>query len=174
MEPHHFAIIFATSNAVVATVPQRFRFGTNRRHEATGDEFAIRLGPTHSEVVDAKILLRRKRIRLHAVTEMFINMRAQDGFTQTTRTAVNEHDELLLAKTKQLERVCIKNLFDRLQLGEMVTPADRAQRRIKLRGFELLFSEEAADALVPRMFEVEAPCGPAVELGVAADKIRLE
>lgn len=108
----------------------------------------------------AEILLRRERVCLHTIAEVLIHMRAQDGFTQTTRAAVNEHDELLLAEAKVFERGCVENLLDGLQFGEVIATANRAERGIELRGFNILFREEVADELIPRVFEVELQLGP--------------
>ena len=103
VQPHNFAIAFATRDAVVAAVPEGFRFGTDRRSEAASDKFAIRLGPAHGVIVAAEIFLRRKRLRFDAVAEVLVDVCAQDGFTQTARAAVNEHDELLLAEVELLD-----------------------------------------------------------------------
>ncbi len=84
----------------MAAVPEAFGFRTERRNEATRDEFAICLGPADCEVVTAEIFLRRERIRFDSVAEVLIHMSPQDGFTQSTRAAVNEHDELLLAEVQ--------------------------------------------------------------------------
>ena len=84
---------------------------------------------------------------------------------------MNEHDELLLADAKFLELVAIKNLLDRLQLGEVIAAADRAQRRIEPCGFEIALSEEVAHELIPRMFEIELQLGPARCEIVAAEII---
>ena len=83
---------------------------------------------------------------------------------------MNEHDELLLAEAKLLELVGLENLLDHLQLGEVIAAADRAQRRIKLRGFEIALSEEVAHKLIPRMFEIELLFGPAIELNVTTNE----
>src|ERR1039458_9987637 len=77
VEPHHFAITFATRDAVVATVPEGFRFGTDCCHEAAGDQFAIRFGPAHTEVVSTEIFLRRERLRFHAVAAVLIHVCAR-------------------------------------------------------------------------------------------------
>src|SRR5437870_12293104 len=138
------------------------------------DEFAICLGPADCEVVAAEILLRSERIRFDSLTEVLIHVSPQDGFAQTTRAAVNEHDELRLAETQFLELVGLENPLDRLQFGEVIAAADRAQRRIELRGFEVALSEEVADELIPRVFEIELQLGPAIELGVATNEVRLE
>jgi hypothetical protein len=37
-----------------------------------------------------------------------------------------------------------------------------------------VFGEEAADELIPRVFEVELQFGPAIELHIAADEVRFE
>ena len=39
---------------------------------------------------------------------------------------------------------------------------------------KIVFSEEVADEFVPRVFEVEAQRGPAIELRFATEQIRLE
>src|SRR5213592_3987917 len=106
------------------------------------DEFAICPGPADCEVVAAEILLRSERIRFDSVTEVLIHVSPQDGFTQSTRAAVNQHDELRLAAAQLLELVGLENLLDRLQFGEVIAAADRAQRRIELCGFDIMFSEE--------------------------------
>ena len=112
MEPLNSVSAFATRNVVMAAVPEGFRFSTNRRHEAARDELAICPGPTDGEVVAAKIFRRRGRLRRHTITAVLIHVCAQDGFTQTARAAVNEHDELLLAETKLLELVSIENFLN--------------------------------------------------------------
>src|SRR5437016_6010058 len=138
------------------------------------NEFAICLSPANSEVVAAEILLRSERIRFDSAAEVLIHVSPQDGFTQTTRAAVNEHDKLLLAQAKLLELVGLENLLDRLQLGEVIAAADRAERRIELRGFEIALGEKVADELIPRVFEIELQFGPAIELGITTDEVRFE
>jgi len=39
---------------------------------------------------------------------------------------------------------------------------------------EITLSEEVADELIPRVFEIELQLGPAIELGVATNEVRLE
>src|SRR5262245_54053606 len=102
MNPNNFTIVFATADAVVATIPEAFRFCTERRNKATCDEFAIGLSPTHSEVVAAEIIRSCKRICFYALTEVLVNIGSQDGFTQTTRTTVNEDDKLLFTEVERL------------------------------------------------------------------------
>src|SRR5207249_4195190 len=151
-----------------------FCFLTERCNEATRDESAICLGPANGDVVAAEIFLRSERIRFHVLTEVPIHLSAQDGFTQSPRAAVNEHDELLLAEIKLLERVSIENFLDRLQFGKVIATTNCAECRIKFRGFEIVFSEKSADELIPRVFEVELQLGPAIELGITADEVRLK
>ena len=67
----------------------------------------------------------------------------QDGFTQSARAAVNEHDELFLAQAELCESAGVEHLLDRLQFGEVVATAERAQRGIEVRGLEIVFSKEA-------------------------------
>ncbi len=139
----------------MAAVPEAFGFRTDRRKEATRDEFPIGFGPVHCEVVTTEIFVRRKRIHLHAFTEVLIHMSAQDGFTQSARAAVNEHNELLFAEVEFLELFNVENLLDRLQFGKVIATTNCAECRIKFRGFEIVFSEKFADEPIPRVFEVE-------------------
>jgi hypothetical protein len=112
----------------------------------------------------------RERIRFDSVAEVLIHVSPQDGFAQTTRAAVNEHDELVFADAKLLELVGLDNPLDRLQLGEVIATTDRAQRRIELRGFEIALSEEVADELIPRVFELN--CSLAQRSSLASRRTR--
>ena len=56
----------------------------------------------------------RKRLGIRAVVLMLVHVSAQDGFTQTTRVAVNQHSELLFAETELFERTCVQYLLENL------------------------------------------------------------
>ena len=103
----------------MATVPETFRFRTKRRNKAKRNEFAVGFGPTHSEVVTAEVFLGSERISFHAFAELLINMCAQDGFAQSTRAAVNEHHELLLAEVQLFELISVENFLDSQQFGAL-------------------------------------------------------
>ena len=102
------------SDTVVATIPEALRFSAERHNKATSDELAIGLGPTDGGVVATEVFLRCGRFRLHAVREVLIHMVAEDGFTQSTRAAMNQHHELLLAQAEFFESVRVENSFHRL------------------------------------------------------------
>ena len=109
----------------------------SQRHSASAPNVAVKrramssrfaLAQRTADSFTAEIFLRRERIRFHAFTKVLIHMRAQDGFAQSTRTAVNEQDELLFAEVQLLERSRIANLFNSLQLGEVIAATDGAER----------------------------------------------
>jgi hypothetical protein len=99
---------------------------------------------------------------------------AQDGFTQTARTAVDQHNQLLLAQAEELECPCIKHLINHLQLRKVVATTKRSQGLVEFRGFKFRCSENFLHVALPRMFQVEAQVGPAVELDVTLDQVGLE
>ena len=119
----------------MATVPDAFGFGAERGDEPLRDQRAIRVSPAHGQVVTAEIFRRGERI-CSTPLPMFIHVIAQHRFAQSARTAVNEHDQLLLPEPKLLELVGVENFLDRLQFGEVIAAADGAERGIELRGFE--------------------------------------
>src|SRR5258707_425996 len=102
---------------------------------------------------------------------MFIHVAAQDGFTQTARAAVNQNNQLLLAQAEELECPCIKHLIDHLQLGKVVAATKRSQGLVEFRGFKLRSDENLLHVALPRMLQVEAHIGPAVELHITLDKV---
>jgi hypothetical protein len=126
VKPNNFAIALAACDAVVAAVPETFGFRSERGNETTRNEFAVRPGPADGEVVPVEIVLRGKRICFDAFTEVLVCMCAQNGFTQSSRAAVNEHDELLLAEVEVFELPGVEDVLDRLQLGEVIATTDGA------------------------------------------------
>src|SRR5204863_10168162 len=57
---------------------------------------------------------------VRAMGLMFIHIVAKNGFTQTPRAAVHQHNQLMLAQAEELECPCIKHLINQLQLRKMV------------------------------------------------------
>ncbi len=49
----------------------------------------------------------------------------------------------------RLNSAGVEDLLDRLKFGEVVAAADRAERRVELRGFEIVFGEEVARRIRP-------------------------
>ena len=80
-----------------------------------------------------------------------------------------------LPRPKLLERPGIKHFLNRLQFGEVVAATDRAQATASNSVDSSSCSARTSlhDCL-PRVFEVEAQLGPAVELDVAPDQVGLE
>ena len=74
-------------------------------------------------------------------------MTAQDGFTQTARAAVDQHNQLLLAQAEALECPGIKHLLNHLQLRKVVATTNRSQSLVEFRGFKFRRSE---NSLAPR------------------------
>ena len=158
----------------MAAVPEQVGFGSERLSETLGQELAIHLGPAHSQVMALQVSRRRERLRIRPAGLMLGHIVAQDGFTQPTRTAVNQHDQLLLAQAKLLELASVEDFLNRLEFGEVVATSERSERLVELRGLEFLFGEDLADLVSPDVLEVERDLGPAVELHVAADQVGLE
>ena len=105
---------------------------------------------------------------------MLLRISAQDGFTQTSRAAVDQDNQLLLAQAQLPEFPGVHHLLDRLQLGEVVAATNRAQRLVEFRGFELRGRENLPRIAFPRMLQVEAELSPAVELEVALNQVGFE
>src|SRR5260370_39221441 len=162
------------SDAVVTTVPDAFGFGAQFRDETLCNESAIRASPAHGKVVTAEVILRGERFGRYTFPVIFIHIIAQHGFAKPARAAVNEHDKLLLFDAELFELDGIEDLLDCLQFGEVVPTADRAECRVELCGFEIVFSEEVAHKFLPRVFEVEAQRGPSVKLHFAAEQVDFE
>ncbi len=94
VNPHNLTVTLVTSDAVVATVPDTFGFRAELGSKPPGNKRAIRLRPTYGGIVAIEILLANKRLSSHAGSAMLSHMSAQDGFTQTARTTVDEDGEL--------------------------------------------------------------------------------
>src|SRR5262249_40875140 len=101
-------------NTVVAAVPKAFSFRTQRRREAARNKRAIGLGPTHREVMTAKIVLRSWRAGRHAIRAALPHVRAQDRVTQPAGAAMHEQGELLFGQAEALKLPSIENLIDGL------------------------------------------------------------
>src|SRR5260370_11282992 len=162
------------SDAVVTTVPDAFGFGAQFRDETLCNESAIRASPAHGKVVTAEVILRGERFGRYTFPVIFIHIIAQHGFAKPARAAVNEHDKLFFLDAELFELDGIEDLLDCLQFGEVVSTADRAERQVELRGFELSFSEVVADEVLARVLEVEAQCGPSVQLDIATRQVSHE
>src|SRR5215813_9053575 len=98
----------------------------------------------------------------------------QDGFTQPARTAVDQHDQLLLAQTELLKLAGVENFLNRLEFGEVVSTSEGSKRVVEVGGLEFLLSEDLVDPVGPGVLEVERDLCPAVELYVTADQVGLE
>ena len=97
----------------------------------------------------------RKGLGIRAVGLVLLRISAQDGFTQTSRAAVDQNNQLLLAQAQLPEFPGVHHLLDRLQLGEVVATTNRAQRLVKFRGFQLRGRENLPRIAFPRMLQVE-------------------
>src|SRR6266850_4772235 len=95
-------------------------------------------------------------------------------FTQTTRAAVDQNEELLPPNAEPLEDSRVEHLFDTLQLGEVVASAEGAKCASEFRRLEILGYKNFADIAMPGMFEIEAQFRPAIEFDVRLNQIRLE
>src|SRR5262245_22880951 len=93
----------------------------------------------------------------------------QDRFAKPARTAMDQHDQLLIAQTDLLELATVDYFLNRLEFGEVISTSEGAQRFIELRGFEFLFSKNFIDSISPDVLEVERDLSPAVQLYVTAD-----
>ena len=87
---------------------------------------------------------------------------------------MDQHNQLLLAQAEELECPCIKHLLNHLQLRKVVATTKRSQGLVEFRGFKFRCSENFLHVALPRMFQVEAQIGPAVELDVTLDQVGFE
>src|SRR5579862_585379 len=161
-------------DAVMATVPHAFGLRTERCHETTREEFAIRPCPTHGNVMTAQVILRRKRIRRNAIAVMLHREVAQHGFPEPARPAVNEHHELLLTDADFFERSSVEDLLHGLQFSEVISTADCAKGTVELRGLKTVRSEEFTNVLIPRVLKVEPQRSPAIKLHLTPKQAGLE
>src|SRR5512147_2848943 len=88
----------------------------------------------------------------------------EDRLTQPTRTAVNQHDQLLLAQAKLLELAGVENFLNSLEFGEVVSTSKSSESFIELGRLEFLFGENLVDFVGPDVLKIERDLGPAVEL----------
>src|SRR5207249_6533007 len=153
--PNNLALVLTPSDAVVAAVPEEFGFGSQRFGKAPGDECTIGFRPANGQVMFSEVGGRRKGLGIQAIGLMLVHINAQDGFTQTPRPAVDQNNQLPLAKAELLECLGIQHFFDPLQLGKMVAAPNSTKRLVKLRGLKLRCSEDFAHIAVPRMLQVE-------------------
>src|SRR5690348_12817158 len=105
---------------------------------------------------------------------MLIHMSAQNRFTQSTRTAVHKHNQLLLAEAESLERGRVQNFLNALQFRKVVATANSPDRIVEFSGFELGGSEHLRHVALPRMFEVETQASPAIQFDIALEKVGLK
>src|SRR5258707_10579280 len=97
---------------------------------------------------------------------MLVDISAQDGFAQTTRATVDQNDQLLLAQAEELQRICIKHLVNHLQLRKVVATSESTHSLVEFRGFKRRGGENLLHITFPRMLQVKAQVGPAVEFHV--------
>src|ERR1035438_3655218 len=174
VDPNGFTFVLTRGEAVVATVPEEICPGAELLHEALSEEPSVHLGPAHGQVVAQQVSRGGEGLRVRVTGLMLGHIVAQDGFTQTTRTAVDQHNQLLLAQTEELECPCIKHFINHLQLRKVVATTKRSQGLVEFRGFKVRRSKNFSHLALPRMFQVEAQIDPAVELDVTLDEVGLE
>ena len=68
----------------------------------------------------------------------------------------------------------LEDLFDRLQLAEMVAAADGAERGIERRGRKTGFGRRSGDVTLPRRIECAQAIGRLVDAKLAHGKVELE
>src|ERR1035437_4130926 len=174
VHPNGFTFVLSRGDAVVATVPEQVSVGAELLHEALSEEPSVPLGPPHGPVVALQVSRGGEGLCVRATGLMFLHIVAQDGFTQTTRTAVDQHNQLLFAQSKELECPRIKHLIDHLQLRKVVTATKRSQGLVEFRGFKVRCSQNFSHLALPGKFQVEAQVGPTVELDVTLDQVGFE
>jgi hypothetical protein len=116
----------------------------------------------------------RERLGIRTAGLMLGHVISQDGFTQPTRTTVDQNNQLLLSQAKLLELSGIAAFLYALELGEVVSTSERSESFVVFGRFEFLFRENLHDLLSPDVLQVERDLSPAVELHVAPNQIRLE
>src|SRR5664279_4553240 len=121
MDPNGFAFVLSRGNAVVATVPEQVSLGPELLHEALSEKPSVHLGPAHRQVVALQVSRSGEGLRVRAAGLMFIYIIAQDGFTQSARAAVDQHNQLLLPQAEEPECPGIKHPINHLQLRKVVT-----------------------------------------------------
>src|SRR5439155_23031675 len=74
MNPHSLTLIFTPANAAVAAIPDALRFGAEHINEPSRDQFAIRLRPTHGEVMIAQVFHSRRRRSVRTAGSMPVHI----------------------------------------------------------------------------------------------------
>src|ERR1019366_2737011 len=174
VHPNGFTFVLPRGDAVVATVPEQVSLGTELLHEARSEKPSVHLGPAHGQVMALQVSRGGEGLRVRPSGLMLIHIIAQDGFTQTARAAVDQHNQLLLAQAEALECPRIKHLIDHLQLRKVVTATKRSQGLVEFSGFKFRRSENFLHLALSRIFQVKAQTGPLVELDVTLDEVSLE
>jgi hypothetical protein len=161
-------------DAVVNSVPKTLRLGPEGAGKTACDELPVHLGPAHRQVMTLQVSRSGEGLSIRPAGLMLGDIVKENRLTEPTRTAVDEHNQLLLAQTKPLELASVEDFLDSLEFGEVVSTSERSESFIEIRGLELLFGENLADFLSPDVLKVERDLSPAVELHVPTDKIGLE
>ena len=99
---------------------------------------------------------------------------AQNPLAKPPGSAMHEEGKCLPSQSRAREFPGVKNLFDHLQLGEMIASANGAEAFIKFGRSDSAFPCKGARVAFPRMLQVEAHFRPPVELGLAPEQVRLE
>ena len=137
----------------MAAVPEQVSLGSKLLHEALSEEPSVHLGPAHGQVVALQVSRGGEGLRVRATGLMLIHIVAQDGFTQTARAAVDQHNQLLLAQAEELECPGIKHLINHLQLRKVVATTKGSQSLVEFRGFKFRCQRE----LLARRPPTDAP-----------------
>src|ERR1017187_9166751 len=95
VHPNSFTYVLTRGDAVVAAVPKEICLGTELLHEALSEEPSVHLGPAHGQVMALEVSRGGEGLCVRATGLMFLHIVAQDGLTQTTRAAVDQHKQLL-------------------------------------------------------------------------------
>src|ERR1035441_4442125 len=151
VDPNGFTFVLTRGDAVVAAVPEEICLGTELLHEALSEELSVPLGPAHRQVMALQVSRGGEGLCVRATGLMFLHIVAQDGLTQTTRTAVDQHNQLLLPQAEEPECPCIKHLINHLQLRKVVATTKRSQGLVEFSGFKFRCSKKFLHVALPRM-----------------------
>src|SRR5207244_1990207 len=110
MDPNRLRFALA-SNAIVAAVPKLLCFGSECFSEASRDEHTIDFGPAHSQVMIAEISGSGETFGIATGRAISFRILTEDGFAQTARAAVDQHNHLLFAEAELFECRGIQNFF---------------------------------------------------------------
>src|SRR5262249_11799107 len=97
VNPNGFPFEFTRSDAVVAAVPEQGCLGSERLGEPLSQELAVYLGPAHAQIMTLEVSHSGKRLDIRTAGLMLNHVLSQDGFTRPARSAVDQHNQLLLA-----------------------------------------------------------------------------